>query len=82
MVVHTPGTKHLCTFDMELCRGDGKLYYSRLVTPHECDLPRLYKSGSDFGRNNPMWAFGGGSVPGGVLEEGNSAHIIQTCELL
>ena len=27
-------------------------------------------------------AFGGGSVPGGVLEEGNSAHIIQTCELL
>jgi len=50
-VVHTPGTEYLCTFDMESCSGHGELYWSTLVTPRECDLPHLYKSGADFGRN-------------------------------
>ena len=44
-VVHTHWTEYLCTFDMEPCSGHGELYCSTLLTPRECDLPHLYKSG-------------------------------------
>ena len=51
--VHTYWTEHLCTFDMEPCRGYGKLYYSTLVTPHERNLSVLYQNRSGLTSSEP-----------------------------
>ena len=47
VVVHTLLTKCMCTFDIVSRRGHGRLYYTALITPHERNVPRLFKIRSD-----------------------------------
>ena len=65
VVVHTHWTEYLCTFDMEPCRGHGKLYYNTLVTSFERNLSVLYQNWSGLTSSEPNEGSDGGGGCGG-----------------